>query len=141
MYEGNIAERIEKLINVASAALRGLDRMIDDFRVVKTLLPPIFPPKYNIVKKYVTMYHSALSNHIQELISQGLEGMEFVTLLTWIDGYDSPELLKHPELNLDTSHVGPLLEHAVIDELQNQYLKNTRENIKRMDQKHSEIRY
>ncbi|KAJ8322023.1 hypothetical protein KUTeg_000494, partial [Tegillarca granosa] len=90
--------------------------MIDDLKVVKTLLPPIFPPDYDIVNKYVEMYHRSLSGHLQEMIAQELEGN------------DSPELMRHPELNIDTSKLGPLLENNVIDELQNQYLKNMKLN-------------
>lgn len=103
--------------------------MIDDLKVVKTLLPPIFPPDYDIVNKYVEMYHRSLSGHLQEMIAQELEGNEFVTLLTWVNTYYSPELMRHPELNIDTSKLGPLLENNVIDELQNQYLKNMKLNV------------
>lgn len=103
--------------------------MIDDLRIVKTMLPPVFPPSYAIVDKYLKMYHEGISTHIQDMIAQGLEGNEFVTLLSWITAYNSPELLKHPELKIDIRDLGPLLEPPVIDDLQNQYLKNMRSNI------------
>ncbi|XP_060076179.1 exocyst complex component 3-like [Ylistrum balloti] len=103
--------------------------MIDDLRVVKTMLPPVFPPSYAIVDKYVKMYHAGIANHITDMIAQGLEGNEYVTLLSWINAYNSPELLKHPDLNIDIKDLGPLLEPNVIDDLQNQYLKNMRSNI------------
>ncbi|VDI06522.1 exocyst complex component 3 [Mytilus galloprovincialis] len=94
--------------------------MVDDLRVVVTMLPPIFPPDYNIVKTYVKMYHRALAGHLEEMIREGLEGNEFVTLLSWVNNYYSPDLMGHPDLNIDISELGPLLENNVIDELQNQ---------------------
>lgn len=103
--------------------------MLEDLKVVKQMLPPIFPPQYNIVKKYVQMYHRALASHFQEMIQQGLEGNEIVTLLQWVGIYNSPELMRHPALDFDTKEYGPLLENSAIDELQNQYLKTMKLNI------------
>ncbi|BFZ21284.1 hypothetical protein BsWGS_24323 [Bradybaena similaris] len=103
--------------------------MIDDLKVVKTLLPPVFPPDYDVVKRYTRMYHRALSTHLQELIDQRLEGNEIVSLLQWIGAYDSPELMRHPELSIDVKELGPLLENSSIVHLRNQYLKNMKQNI------------
>lgn len=103
--------------------------MIEDFRVVKTLFPPIFPPEYDIVKLYVRMYHQCLTVHLKDLIQQQLEGNEFITLLTWLNSYDSPELMKDPELNFDTKDLGPLLENSVVEMLQDEFLKNKRKDI------------
>jgi exocyst complex component 3 len=61
---------------------------------------------------------------LQEVIQNGLEGNEYVSILSWImNTYAGPELMQHPELNIDTSSVGPLLNGVVIDSLQQQYLK------------------
>lgn len=103
--------------------------MIDDLKVVKTLLPPVCPPEYNVVKTYTSLYHKALSSHLQELISQELEGNEIVSLLQWVGAYDSPELMRHPEVNMDVKEYGMLLEPNVIIHLQNQYMKTTQQNI------------
>ncbi|PVD32690.1 hypothetical protein C0Q70_08135 [Pomacea canaliculata] len=103
--------------------------MIDDLKVVKTLLPPVCPPEYNVVKRYTTMYHKGLSQHLQELIHQELEGNEIVSLLQWVGAYDSPELMRHPDVNIDVKDLGPLLEQDVIRHLQNQYMKNMGQNI------------
>jgi len=47
-----------------------------------------------------------------------------VSLLSWImNTYTGPELMQHPELNIDTSSLGPLLNNSVTDALQRQYLK------------------
>uniref|UniRef100_A0A2C9M3Y4 Exocyst complex component 3 n=1 Tax=Biomphalaria glabrata TaxID=6526 RepID=A0A2C9M3Y4_BIOGL len=94
--------------------------MIDDLKVVKTLLPPVFPPEYDIVKRYIKMYHKALSLHLEDLIQQELEGNEVVSLLQWVKAYDSPDLMRHPELNIDVKELGPLLENKWISRLQNQ---------------------
>uniref|UniRef100_A0A0L8HXA5 Exocyst complex component 3 n=1 Tax=Octopus bimaculoides TaxID=37653 RepID=A0A0L8HXA5_OCTBM len=75
--------------------------MIEDFRVVK----------------------------LKDLIQQQLEGNEFITLLTWLNSYDSPELMKNPELNFDTKDLGPLLENDVVEMLQDEFLKNKRKDI------------
>lgn len=58
------------------------------------------------------------------MIHSGLEGNEYVSMLSWImNTYTGPELMQHPELNIDMSSVGPLLNNSVIDSLQQQYLK------------------
>merc|ERR1719394_1408871 len=103
--------------------------MIDDLKVVKTLLPPVFPPDYDILKRYTKMYHKALSSHLEDMIHQELEGNEIVSLLQWVGAYDSPELMRHPELNIDVKELGPLLENNFIVHLRNQYLKNMKQNI------------
>jgi len=60
---------------------------------------------------------------LQEVIHCGLEGNEYVSMLSWImNTYTGPELMQHPELNVDMSSVGPLLNNSVIDSLQQQYL-------------------
>jgi len=103
--------------------------ILEDLRVVKTLCVPCFPPHYDIVNKFVHMYHSSLSHHLQEVIQSGLQGNEYVSMLSWImNTYTGSELMQHPELNIDMSSVGPLLNNSVIDSLQQQYLKNMEMN-------------
>nr|CAD7204109.1 unnamed protein product [Timema douglasi] len=38
--------------------------ILEDLRVVKTLCVPCFPPQYDIVNKFVNMYHTCLSAHV-----------------------------------------------------------------------------
>nr|CAD7396422.1 unnamed protein product [Timema cristinae] len=103
--------------------------ILEDLRVVKTLCVPCFPPQYDIVNKFVNMYHTCLSAHLQELIQNGLEGNEYVSVLSWImNTYSGPDLMQHPELNIDTSVIGPLLSNEVVEELQSLYLKNMERN-------------
>ncbi|KAG8234436.1 hypothetical protein J437_LFUL014182 [Ladona fulva] len=98
--------------------------ILEDLRVVKTLCVPCFPPYYNIADKFVSMYHNCLSRHLKEVIQSGLQGNEIVSLLSWImNTYSGVELMQNPELNIDTSAIGPLLDKSRIDALQQQYLK------------------
>ena len=103
--------------------------ILEDLRVVKTLCGPCFPPSYDIVNKFVKMYHTSLSQHLKDIIANGLEGNEYVSLLAWImNTYTGPELMQHPELNIDTNEIGPLLSREIVDDLQDQYLKNMYQN-------------
>lgn len=103
--------------------------ILEDLRVVKTLCGPCFPPHYNIVNVFVSMYHNCLSSHLEEIIQNGLEGNEYVSILSWIvNTYAGPELMQHPELNIGIASVGPLLDSNLINELQHQYLSNMESN-------------
>ncbi|KAL1139339.1 hypothetical protein AAG570_006325 [Ranatra chinensis] len=103
--------------------------ILEDLRVVKTLCEPCFPRHYSIVSKFVTMYHNCLSKHLEEVINNGLEGNEYVSMLSWVvNVYFGVELMKHPDLNVDTEALGPLLSGSVISEMQRKYLKNMKDN-------------
>lgn len=103
--------------------------ILEDLRVVKTLCGPCFPPSYDIVNKFVKMYHTSLSQHLMDIIASGLEGNEYVSLLAWImNTYTGPDLMKHSELNIDTSEIGPLLNKEMVDDLQEKYLRNMYQN-------------
>lgn len=41
--------------------------ILEDLRVVKTLCVPCFPPHYDIVNKYVDLYHSSLSASVSSV--------------------------------------------------------------------------
>ncbi|KAK7861654.1 hypothetical protein R5R35_006569 [Gryllus longicercus] len=98
--------------------------ILEDLRVVKTLCVPCFPPQYDIVNKYVNMYHTCLSQHLQDIIQNGLEGNEYVSMLAWITNtYPGAELMQHPELKVDVSVIGPLLPTELVEDLQQRYLK------------------
>lgn len=106
--------------------------ILEDLRVVKTLCVPCFPPRYNIIDEYVKMYHNCLSRHLQEVIQNGLEGNEYITILSWtFKTYFSEELLGHPDLKPYTESLeknNPLLPYDVINALQNEYLSNMKKN-------------
>lgn len=101
----------------------------EDLRVVKTLCQPCFPPEYKIVERYVTMYHKYLSIHLQEIIQNGLEGNEYVTMLSMVfKTYHSEEMLSHPDLVEFTKNLGPLLPPALQERLIACYLKDIEGN-------------
>lgn len=103
--------------------------ILEDLRVVKTLCVPCFPRWWNIVNIFVKMYHTSLSQHLKEIIASGLEGNEYVSLLAWImNTYTGPELMQHPELNIDMRDVDPLLSTEIVSDLQQRYLKNMCQN-------------
>lgn len=103
--------------------------ILEDLRVVKTLCVPCFPPHYQIFEKLVSMYHTSLSRHLEELIQSGLEGNEYVSMMSWcLNTYAGPELLRHPELDVDATALGPLLVARVLADLRRDYLANVRKN-------------
>ncbi|XP_030762486.1 exocyst complex component 3 [Sitophilus oryzae] len=97
---------------------------LEDLRVVKSLCVPCFPPDYHIIDTYLQMYHKSLSSHLQEIIQNGLEGNEYVTILSWVlKTYHSKEMLGHPDLIEFTKKMDPLLPQPVIGNLESSYLK------------------
>lgn len=119
--------------------------ILDDLRVVKSLCVPCFPPHYDIFNQYVKFYNTALSIHVshfilanvysllycilsagqlEEIIMGGLEGNEYVSLLSWVmNVYPGIELMGHPELKVDISGLPPLIKSDSLQALKNEYLK------------------
>ncbi|KAJ8721527.1 hypothetical protein PYW07_002302 [Mythimna separata] len=103
--------------------------ILEDLRVVKTLCVPCFPPHYDIVNKYVNMYHICLSASLQDVVTNGIEGNEYVTLLSWIlNTYPGVELMGSSELNIDVSTLPPLLSKETMQKLQDEYLQKMESN-------------
>ncbi|XP_052756096.1 exocyst complex component 3 [Galleria mellonella] len=103
--------------------------ILEDLRVVKTLCVPCFPPHYDIVNKYVHMYHTCLSSSLQDIVQNGIEGNEYVTLLSWIlNTYPGNELMSSSELNIDVSTLPPLLNDETMQKLQDEYLQKMQSN-------------
>jgi exocyst complex component 3 len=102
---------------------------LEDLRVVKSLCVPCFPPSYNILDEYVKMYHNALSHCLEELIEAGVEGNEYVTILSWVmNTYPGPEMMTYPELQIDLSKVGPLINKQLLASMESEYLKTMEKN-------------
>lgn len=101
--------------------------IIEDFRVIKSLCEPCFPPQYNIVQKFITMYHNALSKHLLDIINNGLEGNEYVSMLAWVKN-TYPDLLIQFHNKIDPKQLEPLLPESVVTSLEKQYLKNMEDN-------------
>lgn len=104
--------------------------VLEDLRVVKTLFELCFPPHYNIVERYIEMYHNAIKAHLDDIVEQGLEGNEIISLLNWVSDYPTKELMGNPDLNIDLSKYEPLLNEENISQLQEQYVVKLRDNIK-----------
>ncbi|XP_042891803.1 exocyst complex component 3-like [Penaeus japonicus] len=103
--------------------------LLEDMKVIKSLCMPCFPPHYDIVNRYVQMYHKSLSNHLVEIVERGLEDNEYVTLLSWVlNVYGGKELMSHPQLNINVAKLGPLLENKVLEDLISKYLQNVNSN-------------
>jgi hypothetical protein len=52
------------------------------------------------------------------VIAAGLVGNEFVTLLSWVlQTYPGPELLRHQDVNIDPTSLGPILSDSTIEKL------------------------
>lgn len=102
---------------------------LEDLKVVKTLCVPCFPPSYDIANTLIRMYHTSLSQHLKDVVAEGLEGNEYVTLLGWIlNTYNGAEMMGLSELGINTDEIGPLLSKEILDDLQDKYLKNVLQN-------------
>lgn len=61
---------------------------------------------------------------LEEIIQGGLEGNEYVSLLSWVmNVYPGPELMAHPELKVDLTSLPPLIKEDSLKELEYAYLK------------------
>ncbi|XP_037941755.1 exocyst complex component 3 [Teleopsis dalmanni] len=104
--------------------------ILEDLRVVKSLCVPCFPPHYNIFNEYVKMYHEGLSAYLDSIAKSGLEGNEYVSMLSWVmNTYPGPELMRHADLDVDVQRViGPLLRPEHLKSLEGEYLRNMQRN-------------
>ena len=57
-----------------------------------------------------------------DIIQQGLQGNEIVSLLMWVGDYTSKDFLGSPALNIETRELPALLQPTVIAELQNAWV-------------------
>ncbi|UXI20538.1 epidermal retinol dehydrogenase 2-like [Sarcoptes scabiei] len=105
--------------------------ILDDLKVVKYACVSCFPPSYDIVRKMFHLYHRCLSTYLQELYSS-LEGNEYITLLNWLNAYEGPDLLGHPDLrfSLKDEDLNPLLTDEIIEDIVTKYLQTAEKNYK-----------
>lgn len=60
---------------------------------------------------------------LQDIVVSGIEGNEYVTLLSWtLNTYPGHELMGSEELNIDVSTLPPLLSDEMMKKLQDEYL-------------------
>ena len=102
---------------------------VEDLLVVKSQCSPCFPHAYNIFEQYVHWYHLALSRHLQNLIRDGIEGNEIISLLTWLNQYIGKDFMGHPKLALDVSRLPSLLDDSINETLMNNYFSTTKKNV------------
>ena len=61
---------------------------------------------------------------LQDVVTNGIEGNEYVTLLSWIlNTYPGHELMGSSELNIDVTTLPPLLSKETMQKLQDEYLQ------------------
>lgn len=127
----NIEKRDEKLWLVKDLEIMR-QLILEDLKVVKDVCTPCFPPDYNILQEYVKMYHRAVSGFLEQLVGRGVEGNEYVTLLSWtINTYSGKELMQHPDLKIDLTQVPniqPLMKTEMLKSLEKAYLKTMESN-------------
>ena len=103
--------------------------MLEDLRLAKNHLVPVFPQRYNIAQHCISLYHSVVSDRLNNIIEEGLEGQEYVTVLQWVlNTYPGPELMGAASLNLEKNLVPPLLTDGAVNKLIARYLANMRDN-------------
>ncbi|RDD36949.1 Exocyst complex component 3 [Trichoplax sp. H2] len=104
--------------------------MIEDLIVVKKYCIPAFPASYNILQLYVKLYHNELSSTLNSLSHEQLKANDIASLLTWSKKYSGAEFMMHPSLEIDVSHLGPLINSMAEDVLLKKYTSTMRANIK-----------
>lgn len=102
----------------------------EDLRVIKLSGQPCFPPHYDIYKKYIEIYHGAISQRLMDIIcNENLEGNEVVTLMSWLNLYKSEEMMGSLILEIDVDILPPLLDSDTLKGLEDQYLQTVQRNI------------
>ena len=93
--------------------------VLNDLSVVRGAAVPCFPPHYDIMNVYAQLYHRFISKQIAELIDhEKLQAEDIVTMLTWLEEYEGPDCLGHPNVMIDIKDLGaPLLGEETIKKL------------------------
>ncbi|TKC39061.1 hypothetical protein EI555_017341, partial [Monodon monoceros] len=106
--------------------------VLDDLLVARSLMVQCFPPRYQIFRSLLNVYHQAVSTRMQELAAEDLEANEIVSLLTWVlNTYTSAEMMGNAELapDVDVGVLEPLLSPDVVAELLDTYMSTLTSNI------------
>lgn len=74
--------------------------------------------------RITTFINKTSTFQLQDVVLSGLEGNEYVTLLSWVlNTYPGPELMRSPELNIDVATLPPLLSEEVMNKIEEEYLQ------------------
>eukprot|EP00794_Sanderia_malayensis_P003187 gene3187-3658_t len=135
-FESNqmeLNDRTEKMWLV-----RHLERMrafiLEDMQTVKDLVQPCFPPSYNIFMEYLQLYHETTSKTLEDLALGRNDPNECITLLSWIKDYYGDNLMGNDVIVMEAgddlpNKLGPLLSNAVMESLNETYVKTTERNM------------
>uniref|UniRef100_UPI00358EA35C exocyst complex component 3-like n=1 Tax=Myxine glutinosa TaxID=7769 RepID=UPI00358EA35C len=100
--------------------------ILEDLRVVKTLVVQCFPPHYKPFATYLALYQGALAAHIQELASDEQQPNEMISLLAWVlHVYPSKDMMGHPDLvpDVNVAELEPPLFQEDMENIQDKYLQ------------------
>jgi len=139
---GKFAQSVEQKMEGNQLEVRGENKMwlvrhlevirmlmLEDLRIAKNHLVHVFPPRYLIAQHCISLYHSVVSERLENIIEDGLEGQEFVTVLQWVlNTYPGPDLMGSTSLNLEKNLIPELLTETAVNKLIAQYLGNMRDN-------------
>jgi len=139
---GKFAQSVEQKMEGNQLEVRGENKMwlvrhlevirmlmLEDLRIAKNHLVHVFPPRYLIAQHCISLYHSVVSERLESIIEDGLEGQEFVTVLQWVlNTYPGPDLMGSTSLNLEKNLIPELLTESAVNKLIAKYLGNMRDN-------------
>ncbi|KAA0187479.1 Exocyst complex component 3 [Fasciolopsis buskii] len=77
----------------------------NDLKIAKNICPIYFPPDYNIFDRIVEMYHNAIGEYVNSLVSTSLTEKAIAQLLIWINSYRTEDFMGDPFLNIDFSRL------------------------------------
>jgi len=139
---GKFAQSVEQKMEGNQLEVRGENKMwlvrhlevirmlmLEDLRIAKNHLVHVFPPRYLIAQHCISLYHSVVSERLESIIEDGLEGQEFVTVLQWVlNTYPGPDLMGSTSLSLEKNLIPELLTESAVNKLIAKYLGNMRDN-------------
>lgn len=66
---------------------------------------------------------------LEETIENGLEGNEYVTMLSWVlNTYPGPEMMAHPDLSVDPTLIADLIKPESMVQMEKEYLASMQRN-------------
>lgn len=78
----------------------------------------------SLLHLFVVFWSNLFCFQLQDVVQTGIEGNEYVTLLSWIlNTYPGHELMGSLQLNIDVSKLPPLLSEEMMQKLQDEYLQ------------------
>ena len=111
-----------------------LQQFTNDIHDVQNHVAPCCPPHYDIVERFVRMFHTAIAERLLEIYSEGLQDKEALGLLHWIhQRYHGPEGLTSRRLRLPSrliDSLAPLLPDDVMEQCRAAFLTSTKSKVR-----------